>query len=65
MQDEIKDKPKRKGKPIRRNKNENIYIKVTADVKQDFYDIADVKGWTLTKLFETMVEDYKNQYLRK
>lgn len=61
----IDNKPKRKGKPVKRLKSEPVNLKVLPKVKQDFYDIADAKGATLTAVFEEMVAEYKLRYLFK
>ncbi len=55
-------KPMRKVK-VGRSKTEAVNLRVTPKLKQDFYDIADVKGITLTALFEEMVADYKKRCL--
>lgn len=59
----MEEKPMRKGKP-KRMRTEALYFKVTAEMKQALYDIADKREKTLTFIVEEMIEEYYDRYVK-
>jgi len=58
----MEERPQRRNKP-KRKRTEAIYIKVSAEMKQAFYDIADKRELTLTSVMEEMIQEYYDRYV--